>query len=380
MGQPTRTPLPPRLLAGLDDATRAAVTAVDPRAAATAILDLVEAEPPFSSRVVMRSAWLKEVRACLEALGSKPSDGLGVRMLSSIARTAFAARETTAGLAAADAAYKRAVAASDAAAEVMVLACRLPFVARTSLSDGARDAQRLADLLPLVSPLSPQREAEVRLAFVAWHGTRADPAATRRELIALGKVRLPQEEGLVFVAYASQVALAQMYLRSGQRVSAVKALIEAARLADEERAFAELANLQATIAAIAVQAGDFRAAVAHARSALDAAERSTCQHAQPDPWLGLPIDVNAVDSAAAGVHCLAEAVLTAQDWRDATGFLAAVTAMAAFYLADDRALEALDGLKEATEAARSVDNDGALAVALRGISESLLQNLRILKR
>ena len=56
MSPVARSPLPDRLLASLDDATRAPVGSADASQAAAAMLDLIEAIPPFSSRVVLRSA------------------------------------------------------------------------------------------------------------------------------------------------------------------------------------------------------------------------------------------------------------------------------------------------------------------------------------
>lgn len=376
-----RSSLPAHLLDALDDDVRDDVLQDDPALAAAAMLGIVEGLPPFSSRVVLRSAWLKEASQLVVLLGDACPAALEVRMLAAIARTAFAARETTAGLAASEHALSRAVEVGDVAAEISVLTGRLPFLAVSSLVDAARDARQLDAALARMPPaLAPSfREAEVNLALVAWYGAAGDGIRVRKELVALGRMQLPRDEALVFVAYASQAALGQLYLRAQQRAQAAMALIEAARLANDQHAFTELANLQAIIASIAMQAGDFQSAVAHARSAVEAAAQSTCHHAQPDPWLGFPIDISLTDSPASAVQSLAESVLSAQDLGDASGFLVATMAMSAFYLADDRALEALDALTEASDVARSL-GDGSVATAVRSVAESLLSHLGILRR
>lgn len=375
-----RAELPHHLLQALEDDDRAAVQQADDVAAALAMLDVVEGLPPFSSRVLLRSAWLKEVRHLAVRLGESCPDELEVRMLAAIARTAFAARETTAGLAASEHALGRAIETGDSAAQVGIVAGRLPFLAMSSPVEAARDA-RLLETAGRQNPEAPPllRDAEVVLAQIAWSGATGDGQRVRKGLAALGRLALPRDEALVFVAYASQAALAQLYLRARQRGQAALALIEAARLANDQHAYAELANLQAVVAGIAMMAGDFQSAVAHARSAVEAAAQSTCQHAQPDPWLGFPIDICLTDSPGGAVQALAESVLSAQDLGDAAGFEIAATAMAAFYLADDRALEALDALTEAAEVARSL-GDGTVASAIRGVAEALLAHLGILRR
>lgn len=375
-----RRPLPEHLLAELDDAQCLAVADEDEAFAATAMLDIVDSLAPFSSEVQVRSAWLSQVRSLLVILGDRCPDRLGVRMLAAISRTAFAARETTAGLAAGEHALKRAIETGDVAAQVSIRAGRLPFLAISSPVEAAREARLLdAATCQLQADGPPTfRDAEVLLAYLAWHGAAGALDAMRRELAALGRLRLPHDDALHFVAYASQASLAQFYLRSRQLAQAALALIEAARLADQQGAHAELANLQVVIAAIAMQAGDFPAAVAHAQSAVEAAAATPVQHAQPDPWLGFPIDICIIDSCAGAVQVLAESVLHAQDIGDATGFLIAASAMGAFYLADDRALEALDALTEAAEVAKSLD-DGEVALVLRAQAEALLSHLGILK-
>ena len=187
---------------------------------------------------------------------------------------------------------------------------------------------------------------------------------------------MPEDDRLSFCAFATTLAVAQLHLRGQQRAQAATALIHAANLADAHGAVSELANVQACVAALAIQAGDFHAAVAHARSAVSTA--GACRHTQPDPWLGLPIDICQARSPGQAVQQLAESVLRAQDVGDATGFMVAATAMAAFYLADQRAMEALDGLNEAAEVAKSL-SDPSVAPAIRQIAESLLRHLGILK-
>ena len=381
MAQLDRPVVPGHLLDALEADQRAAVLSRDVATAAGAMLDVIEALPAFSSQVQVRSQWLGLVRGLLALMGDATSDQIEIRMLAAIARTAFAARETTAGLAAAEHALNRAIEAGDLAAQVSIRASRLPFLAIPSPVEAARDARMLdAAVAQLGKQTEPGlREAEVALAHVAWYGAAGELERMRGELAGLGRLSLPRTEGLAFIAYASQSALAQLFLRSHQRAQAAQALIEAARLADGEDAQAELANLQVVISAIAMQAGDFGAAVAHAHSAVQAAAACPCQHAQPDPWLGFPIDISLTRTCGGAVQSLAEAVLHAQDIGDAQGFLIAASAMAAFYLADDRALEALDALTEAAEVARSLD-DGDVAQTLRAEAEGLLGQLGILKR
>lgn len=376
-----RNPVPAHLLEMLDPAQREAVMNRDELAAAMAMLDVVEGLPAFSSQVQTRSAWLGQVRGLLALMGDAAGDAVEIRMLAAIARTAFAARETTAGLAAAEHALTRAIEAGDLEAQVSIRASRLPYMAIPSPVEAARDARLLdaavAQLGPSAEPTL--RDAEVALAHIAWFGAAGELERMRAELAGIGRLSLPRTDGLAFIAYASQAALAQLFLRSRQRAQAALAIIEAARLADGEDAQAELANLQVVVAAIAMQAGDFDAAVAHAHSAVEAAAACSCQHAQPDPWLGFPIDISLTNTCGSAVQSLAEAVLHAQDIGDAQGFLVAASAMAAFYLADDRALEALDALTEAADVARNLD-DGDVAKTLRAQAESLLGHLGILKK
>lgn len=373
--------LPAQLLEELAPALRAAVRSPNAVVAATAMLDVVESVAPFSSQVALRSQWLGHARSRVVQLGEACPDDLEVRLLAAIARTAFAARETTAGLAAADHALFRAIETSDVAAQVVIRAGRLPFLAVPSPVEAAQDARLLdatvAELPPALTP--GFCEAEVLLARVAWLGSAGDTQRLRQELATLGRTPLPHNDLLNFVAYASQAALAQLFLRGRQRGLAARALIEAATVADGAGACAELANLQAVIAAIAMQAADFPSAVEHARSAAEAASQSASQHAQPDPWLGLPIDIAPARSTGAAVQLLAEAVLHAQDLGDSLGFLVAASAMGAFYLADDRALEALDALTEAAEVATGL-SDPEVAKSLRGQAEALLGHLGILAR
>jgi hypothetical protein len=375
-----RTVIPNALLDALDDGDRLAVLADDDAAAAMAMLYIVELTAPFSSNVAYRSAWLQQVRALAVKLGDACPDDLEVRMLAAIARTAFAARATTAAQAASEHALTRAIEAGDLASQVLIRAQRLPFLAIAQPVEAARDARLLDASLGLLDhgERPPFLEAEVRLAHIAWYGAAGELNQMRKELAALGRLRLPKDDALSFIAYASHAALAQLYLRTKHRAQAALALVEAARLADLHGAWAEVANLQAVVAAIAMQATDFKAAVAHAQSAVAAAQQAICQHAQPDPWLGFPIDLGVIDSAGKAVHSLAESVLAAQDLSDSTGFLVAASAMGAFYLADDRALEALDALTEAADAARGLD-DGTVVQTLRAVAEGLLGHLGILR-
>lgn len=374
---PRRSP-PAEMLRDVDASLHARIVSHNEADAALAMLEVIDSLPAFSSSVPMASAWLAEVRAAVQRLGDACPEGLEIRLLAAIARTAFAARETTPALAASDAALGRAVESGDLLMQVTILAQRLPFLAHTAPVTASRDMRALDALLAQLPPsLTPgHRESEVALAHIAWAGATGDTARLRRELAAFGRQRWPEDERLTFCAYATRVALAQLYLRQHQRADAAKAVVEAAQLADAHDAIAELANLQAVIAALAVQAGDFHSAVAHAHAAV--AHPGACRHVQPDPWLGLPLDICLAHNPGQAVQALAEAILHAQDLGDATGFFVAVTAMAAFYLADQRAMEALDALNEAGDVAKSL-SDPTIAPAIRKIAESLLRHLGILR-
>lgn len=369
--------VPAQWLEGLPRALRDRVVSADPAVAADAMLEIVDGMPAFSSYIAAASGWLGAARAAIARLGEDCPDRTEVRLLAAIARMAFAARESAPALAASEAALARATDIGDVDLQVTILAQRIPFLAHHAPVPTSRDMRNLDALLAQLPPsLTPtHRDGDVALAHIAWAGATGNLTNLRQELANFGRLRLPEDERLSFCAFATTLALAQWHLRAQQRAQAATALIHAAKLADAHDAISELANVQACVAALAVQAGDFHAAVAHARSAV--ATLGACRHVLPDPWLGLPIDICQARDAGSAVQQLAEAVLHAQDVGDATGFFVAATAMAAFYLADQRAMEALDGLNEATDVARSLD-DAAIAPALRHIAESLLRHLGIL--
>ncbi len=345
-----QTPLaavPEELLAELDDQTRAAVCAADPDTAAAAILDVVDTLPPLTSLVRERSQWLAAARSVILA-GVDPALGLDVRLLAAIAQTAFAARETAPAMTASEQALAAAAEIGNIELEISVRARRLPHMA--ALGGGEADTEIVA-LGALVersgAGLDVGVRADVALAQAAWLGARGRFDELRQTLVGLARLPLPQDDRLAFIAYATHCALAQLSLRTRQRMQAVKALIEAARLAAELDAHAELANLQAVLAAYAVRIGDYDAARAHASSSLDAARNATAQHAQPDPWLGMPFDVSLEQDCAGIIHVLAEAAVVALDRGDRTAFLVLATALVAFYMLGHRGRLGLDALKEA---------------------------------
>lgn len=377
-GHSARPSVPIELVAHLPAVLKQRVLASDDAVAAEAMLDVVDALPAFSSYVAQGSAWLERVRAAVARLGEQCPERTEVRLLAAIARMAFAARETGPALAAAEAALARAVEVGDVELQATILAQRLPFLAHVSPVPAARDIRALDTALGQLPPtLQPShRDGDVALARIAWAGATGDQTRMRRELAAFGRLRLPEDERLAHFAFATHLGLAQLHLRSHQRAPAAAALIHAAKLADAHEAVAELVNVQACIAALAMQAGDFHAAVAHAHSAISPSQ--SLRRSQPDPWLGLPLDVAQAHNPGEAVGLLAEAVLHAQDLGDSTGFFVAATAMAAFYLADRRAMEALDGLNEAADVAKSM-SDPSVVAALREVSESLLRHLGIFK-
>jgi tetratricopeptide (TPR) repeat protein len=383
MPPPVRPGLPTHLLDHLGPAGDA-VLDKDGVVAARAALTLVESLPAMTSALHERSAWLGYVRSLLVELGDACPEDVEVRLLASISRTALAAHETSAGLAAADHALARAEETGELAAQVSILAGRLPYVAHRSPLDANRDLRKMDAAWSLLSEdihLDDSLQllyAEVLLARAAYHGSCGQIDKLRQEITELGRLNLPRCEALSFVATASFALLGQYYLRAGQHAAAVDPLSRAVQLCEQSGAWTEAANLQTTLAATALLQGQFDQALVHARAAVVDAQRSGASHAQPDPWLGLPLDVCPVRSAAEAVHAAAEAVLTAQDLADPAGFLLSSAAMVAFYLADDRALEALDALTEATEVAKSLE-DPSIPAALRGISERLLGHLGVLK-
>ena len=375
---PLHARIPAAWLVGLAADVQQRILTPDDAIAAEAMLDVVDGLPAFSSNITAASGWLGAVRSAIGRLGEDCPERTEVRMLAAIARMAFAARETSPALAASEAALARAADVGDAEMQVTILAQRIPFLAHNAPVPTSRDVRAMDALLAqLPPPLTPgYGDADVALARIAWAGATGELARLRQELAAFGRLRLPEDDRLSFCAFATTLAVAQLHLRGQQRAQAATALIHAANLADAHGAVSELANVQACVAALAIQAGDFHAAVAHARSAVSTA--GACRHTQPDPWLGLPIDICQARSPGQAVQQLAESVLRAQDVGDATGFMVAATAMAAFYLADQRAMEALDGLNEAAEVAKSL-SDPSVAPAIRQIAESLLRHLGILK-
>lgn len=370
----------------LDDDQYLAVSAEDPAEAAAAILQLVESLPPFSSQVQRRSAWLIPARQCVEELGEACPEDIEIRLLLAIARTALAARQTMAALAAVEHALGRAQELGHHAGQVALRATRLPYLAFKSPVEAAHELRLLdaavnawtAARIGQATDAERLLEAEVLLARLAWAGSTGDFARVRQELAGLGRLTLPRAPGLSWIAFASHLALAQLYLRSKQRAQAALALIDAARIADGEDALVELANLQVLVAALGMLAGDFPAAREHAVAAVDALRGATAPFAQPDPWLGLPIDLAPARDLAGSVKVLAEAILAAQDVGDSTAFLLAASGMAALYLADDRPFEALDALTEASDVAASL-SDASVAPALRAEAEALLGHLGVLR-
>lgn len=369
--------IPPSLLDELDADAQQRVQSDDPETAARAVLAIVDEFPPFSSLVRERSQWLALARQII-VKHVDPDLRLDVPLLSAIAQTAFAARETTPALTASEQALAAAIDLRDLPLEASIRARRLPHLSLLGLRDATTDMERLEQLeRELGAQLSAGIRVEIGLGRVAWTAAQGDFDGQRRALAGLARLPLPQDERLTFVAYATQCSLAQLSLRSRERLAAVKALMEAARLAAEMQAHAELANLQAILAAFAVRTGDFDSALAHAESSLSAAQQMTSGSGQPDPWLGLPVDVSTESECSGAIRVLAEAAVTALDRTDRIGFLVLVTSLVAFYLLDDRAPEALDALTESIETAEQFDEPRGAAM-LRSVSESLLRRLGML--
>jgi len=377
--------LPLHLYSDLDP-THAAVAARDPLVAARATLALIESIPPLTSAVARRSAWLAHARALVVELGDDRTDDIENRLLAAIARTALSAHQTSAGMAAADHAIDRAADTGDPLTEVSVRAARLPHLAHKSPVDGAAELRSMEAAWQTVEHLEIDDDARVQwtraemlLARVAFHGATGHLDQLRADLAEIGRLPLPRVEALVFLAYASHASLTQLWLRSDQLARAAVCVQDAIAVCEAETAWAEAANLRALQAAIWIHANDFHAAVAAARSAVEAARRSVVDRAEFDPWLGLPFDLSQLKTTGAAVHAMAEAVLAAQDLGDATAFHLATLSMIAFYLADDRALEALDALTEAREVARAIA-DGAFVPRLQATALALLRHLGIMAR
>ncbi|MBM4342998.1 MAG: hypothetical protein FJ100_06435 [Deltaproteobacteria bacterium] len=379
-----RPALPRHLLADLGVGNDA-VRADDPLVAAGAVLDLVERMAALTGSVQRRSAWLAYAHSLLAELGDACPDDVEVRLLACVARTALCAHQTSAGLAAAEQALVRAVETRDRATEILIRAARLPYLAHKSPVDANRDVrlmdtawQMLQAAANCTTPRAVWVHAEMLLARVAYHGATGHLAQLRSELAEIGRLPLQRDEGLTFVAYASHASLAQLWLRSHRPDRAAVSLQDAANICEAESAWSETANLRAAQAAVWMLAQDFHAAVSAAQVAVQAARRTTVQNAHLDPWLGMPFDMSQARFAADGVTAMAEAVLAAQDLGDAVAFQVGALAMTAFYLADDRALEALDALSEAREVAKSL-HDAGVGPALHGVAEALLAHLGVFK-
>ncbi|MCO4760565.1 MAG: hypothetical protein KC502_03630 [Myxococcales bacterium] len=375
--------IPETMLATLGGAQRAAVCDADPARAAEAMLNVVEGIPPFSSRVAERSQWLAAARSSLSLLDVVPN-GLDVRLLAEIARTAFAAHEITPALTATEQALAQAEELDDLALCCLLRARRLPWLCTGNLGTGNLDDARAeratlnAILLRLpFEQRSPALRADICVAEAAYHAQFHAWDEVRQALAGLGRAGLVRDERLHWYACTSQLTLAQVNLRTGQRAPAIRCLIEAARIAHELEAWAELANIQTVIAAYAVRTGSFETAISHGGSALAAMESATLAHAQMNPWLGLPIDIATESEFAGVIRSIAESVVQSLDLHDRHAFLVSVCALVALYLVADRAPEALDALNEAIEAAQDMGDASAEAL-LRSVSESLLRFMGML--
>lgn len=354
---------------------------------ARAALDAVADLPLLSSSLAARSQWLAFVRELVVDLGDDCPDDVEIRMLACISRTALVAHQTSPGLATAEHALSLALECGDLLGQILARAGRLPFLAHKAPVEANRDMRQLdADWAELqevrVGPLTNEEQwiqAEVLLARLAYYGATGDLSRVRGTLGELGRVQLPKRPGLTFVAYASQAVLLQLWLREGRYDRAINTADDALMLCEQEAAWAEYGNLCAVRAALAMLEGDIRAAIELAHRSVGASKRSSVQSDQPDPWLGLPFDMSPAKSPAEAVQTMAEAVLAAQDLADAPGFLMSAAAMGAFYLSDDRALEALDALNEASQVAKSLA-DPNISPALRHIAEQTLDYLGVLRR
>lgn len=373
-GDVTQHALDEEWLEELDDATRERVSGDDDADAVVALLQLVESLPPMSSTLRPRSAYLGAIRARFGAWSEAWDESLQPRLLLAIAETAFVAHETTAGMAAAHQAIELAEDIGHADLAIIGRSLRLPYLQG---DDADAEAEAIADELDALGAASATLLARVHMARAAWLAAGSRWDEVRVELVSVGRLALPHDERIVWYAFASQLLLARMALRGGQRAAAAKSLIEAARVAAELDAHAELANLQTVVAAFAVRTGSFEAAMAHAASALAALAAAQSQHQQPDPWLGVPVDVSAERDVAGAIRAVAEAVIAAQERGDRVDFLIAVSALVAYYLASDRAPEALDALSESQVAAEEMGDHGARQL-LHSLSESLLRYMGVL--
>ncbi len=371
--------IPNDLLEMLSAKQRAAVQSGDSKLAVNAVLEIVEGLPAFSSQVRTRSRWLALLSGLLVDDAQDWPERLDVRLLAAVSQTAYAARETTSALTASDQATGRAIEIGDTALEALVRARRLTWLSMIDQGEAAAEAQALQ----AVWERTPEAQrsdllvAEVHLGWTAWYGAAREYRAMRKAMASLGRLALPHDGRIHFVAFATQCALAQLSLRTRHRVQAATSMIDAARIAAEFEAFAELANLQAALAAFAVRAGDFNAAISHAVSALDAVQASMASNTQLNPWFGMPFDIAAEADVGGIIRHLAEAAVQAQEGGDRTGFLVSATGMVAFYLFADRAPEALDAMNEAIEAVQEM-NDEHASKMLREVAESLLRFMGML--
>jgi len=371
--------IPSDLLSTISAYQRAAVESGAADVAVAAVFEIIDGLPALSSRVKARSRWLAVASGMLAESGDECPDELEVLLLAAVAQTAFAARESTSALTASEQAVGRAIEIGDCGLEVLVRARRLAWLSVIDHGEAAAEAQALH----AVWERTPENNrsdlllAELHLGWTAWYGARREFRAMRKAMAGLGRLALPHDDRIHFVAFATQCALAQLSLRTRHRVQAATSMIDAARIAAEFEAFAELSNLQGALAAFAVRAGDFDAAISHAGSALDAAQACKATNAQLNPWFGMPFDIAPERDVAGIIHHLAEAALQAQEGGDRTGFLVSATGMVAFYLFADRAPEALDAMNEAIEAVQEM-NDEHASKMLRGVAESLLRFMGML--
>lgn len=371
--------IPKELLDTVDEGQLEALQSASPLEAAGLMFEIIEGMPALSSHVRPRSQWLAQLSTLMQAHGEQWSETLEVRLLIAVAHTAFAARETTSAMTASERAIDRAIEIGDLGLETLARARRVAWLCPFNLEEADEDmhaAQVAWGALP-EERRTAAVFAELMLAAVAWQSAHRDFEGVRRSLAGLGRAALPRDGRIHFIAYASQCALAQMSLHTRQRVQAVRSLVDAGRIAHELQAWSELANVQTALAAYAVRAGDFNAAISHAGSAVAAMEASSTHNAQPDPWLGLPFDVAPEADVAEAIRHLAESAVAAQEAEDRTGFLVSATGMVAFYLLADRGPEGLDTVNEAIEAMNEMQDEQGVAM-LHDVAERLLRYMGML--
>jgi hypothetical protein len=340
---------------------------------------VLESLSTLSPALTTRSAWLSHLHEAAQELGDTCPPAIEMGMLLAIARTALAARQVSAGLVAAEQALQRAVELGDAVAQVRARLVRLPWLAQRAPAEAARELAIVdaaaAHLTDMADADRRWLQAELLLAHVACLVARREPHALGPALAQLARLQLPPRLALASVALASQHAVVQLGLRSGQRQLAATALQEALRLCEQEAAFAEMGNLRSALAALAVRDLDFASARQQALAATAAAANTARRPSEPDPWLGLTWDAGSSRTPADAVQVTAEGVLLAQDRIDAEGLVMAAAALTACYLADDRVDEAIDSLAEAAAAADAMGADQA-AAELRQIASALHSHRR----